>query len=196
MVERTLESMQFVSELHQETLMVKCTKLLTELLAIEQDAASEQNRRENQALGGTGERDRGRNMLIMRAPFLGGIKLSKEGVAALAASKADQDPNPLESTIIGGIGSIHVNGLKSSRPDEGNRTLSVPGPQAAQLYHNPNNEPNLAQTMPDDFIMNEDNFVLDNATSLEDWAFLGTDTAFFESLMRGAGDMPLDSANF
>jgi hypothetical protein len=194
MVERTLESMQFVSELHQETLMVKCTKLLTELLAIEQDAASEQNRRENQALGGTGERDRGRN--IMRAPFLGGIKLSKEGVAALAASKADQDPNPLESTIIGGIGSIHVNGLKSSRPDEGNRTLSVPGPQAAQLYHNPNNEPNLAQTMPDDFIMNEDNFVLDNATSLEDWAFLGTDTAFFESLMRGAGDMPLDSANF
>jgi hypothetical protein len=196
MVERTLESMQFVSELHQETLMVKCTKLLTELLAIEQDAASEQNRRENQALGGTGERDRGRNMLIMRAPFLGGIKLSKEGVAALAASKADQDPNPLESTIIGGIGSIHVNGLKSSRPDEGNRTLSVPGPQAAQLYHHPNNEPNLAQTMPDDFIMNEDNFVLDNATSLEDWAFLGTDTAFFESLMRGAGDMPLDSANF
>jgi hypothetical protein len=50
--------------------------------------------------------------------------------------------------------------------------------------------------MPDDFIMNEDNFVLDNATSLEDWAFLGTDTAFFESLMRGAGDMPFDNANF
>jgi hypothetical protein len=195
MVERTLENMEFVSELHQETLVVKCTKLLTELLAIEQDAASEHKRRANQTFGGTGERDRGRKMLIMRAPFLGGIKLSKEGVAALAASKADQDPDLLESTIIGGIGSIHVDSLKVSKPDESDRTLSVSGLEAAPSYH-PGNEPNLAQTMPDDFIMNEDSFVLDNATSMEDWAFLGTDTAFFESLMRGAGDMPFDNANF
>jgi hypothetical protein len=195
MVERTLENLEFVSELHKETLIVKCTKLLTELLAIEQDAASEHKRRENQALGGIAERDRGRNMLIMRAPFLGGIKLSKEGVAALAASRADQDSNLEESTSIGGIGSIHVNGLRASRPDEINRTLSGPELQAAPSYH-PNNEPNLAQTIPNDFIMNEDHFVLDNATSLEDWAFLGTDTAFFESLMRGVGDMPLDNANF
>lgn len=41
MVERTLENMEFVSELQQDTLLVKCAKLLRELLAIEEDAAQQ-----------------------------------------------------------------------------------------------------------------------------------------------------------
>ena len=52
------------------------------------------------------------------------------------------------------------------------------------------------QATLDDFVMHEDHVFLDSAASLEDWAFLGTDTAFFESLMRGAGDATLDGANF
>lgn len=41
MVERTLENMEFVSELQQDTLLVEYAKRLRELLAIEQDAAQQ-----------------------------------------------------------------------------------------------------------------------------------------------------------
>lgn len=48
----------------------------------------------------------------------------------------------------------------------------------------------------DDIIMQGDYSLLDGTASLDDWAFLGTHTAFFESLVRGAGDMPIDDAEF
>lgn len=44
--------------------------------------------------------------------------------------------------------------------------------------------------------MQGDYSLLDGTASLDDWAFLGTHTAFFESLVRGAGDMPIDDAEF
>jgi hypothetical protein len=44
--------------------------------------------------------------------------------------------------------------------------------------------------------MQGDYDILDGAASLDDWAFLGTDTAFFESLMRQAEDMPIDGGDF
>lgn len=193
MVERTLENMKFVSELHQETLMVRCARLLADLLAIEQDAAREHQYGEGRPRLGMEELDHGRKMLIMRAPFLGGIQLSKAGIAALATSKADQDRSLLESTSIGGIGAVHVDSLRPSEKDGSERMTSVHGLQAAPSLRS---MVSSQQEMPDDFVMNEDHVFLDSAASLEDWAFLGTDTAFFESLMRGAGDVTLDGANF
>lgn len=44
--------------------------------------------------------------------------------------------------------------------------------------------------------MQGDYSLLDGTANLDDWAFLGTDTAFFKSLVRGAGDMPIDDAEF
>jgi hypothetical protein len=189
MVERALENMEFVSELQQDTLLARSVKLLTELLAIEEDAALEHRINVDQSRNEIEARDPGRNMLITRAPFLGGIRLSKEGIAAMATSKRDQDSSFSESTSIGGIGVIHVNSLRTSEDDSRPSAFDVPGQQS-------NNASHLVQTVPDDFIMHNDNIFLDGTASLDDWAFLGTDTAFFESLMRGAGDMPVEGTGF
>lgn len=124
-------------------------------------------------------------MLIARAPFLGGIRLSKEGIAA---ANTDQDSGLSESTSIGGIGSIHINNLRSS---ENNPTqIALDEPQQS------GNISNAMRTISNEFGMQGDYSLLEGTASLDDWAFLGTDTALFESLMRGAGDMPIDGANF
>jgi hypothetical protein len=186
MVQRTLENMEFVSELQQDTLLVKCAKLLTELLAIEEDAAKTHRHGVDQRQDGAETRDYGRNMLIARAPFLGGIRLSKEGIAA---AKADQDSGLSESTSIGGIGAIHINSLRPSENDPNQTALDVPVQQS-------NTTSNAMPTAPHEFAMQGDYSLLDGTAGLDDWAFLGADTAFFESLMRGAGDMPIDDAEF
>lgn len=184
MVERTLENMEFVSELQQDTLLVKCAKLLTELLEIEEDAAKAHRHSVGQPQDGAETHDYGRNMLIARAPFLGGIRLSKEGIAA---AKTDQDNSLPESTNIGGIGAIHV---KNLRPSETEAEIASDAPLQQS------NVSRVAPAAPSDFVMQGDYSLLDGTASLDDWAFLGTDTAFFESLMRGAGDMPIDDADF
>lgn len=122
MVERTLENMEFVSELQTDTLLVKCANLLTELLAIEEDAARQHQRSVGQPQHATEASKHGRNILIARAPFLGAIRLSKEGIAAAGVSKADQENSLSESTNIGGIETIHVN---NSRPAETDLTQIV-----------------------------------------------------------------------
>ena len=53
-----------------------------------------------------------------------------------------------------------------------------------------------APAVLDDIAMQGDYSLLDGTANLDDWAFLGTDTAFFKSLVRGAGDMPIDDAEF
>lgn len=183
-VERTLENMEFVSELQQDTLLVKCAKLLTELLDIEEDAAKAHRHGVHQPQDGAETRDYGRNMLIARAPFLGGIRLSKEGIAA---AKADQDSGISESTNIGGIGAIHVKNLRLSEVET--QIASDAPLQQSDASH-------VAPAVLDDIAMQGDYSLLDGTAGLDDWAFLGADTAFFESLMRGAGDMPIIDAEF
>ena len=184
MVERTLENMDFVSELQQDTLLVKCVRLLKELLEIEEDAAKAHRDNVDQSQNGAETRDYGRNMLIARAPFLGGVRLSKEGIAV---ANADQDGGLSESTRIGGIGSIHINSLRSSEIDPIQIALDEPQQSG--------NTSSAMRTTFNEFGMQGDYSLLEGTASLDDWAFLGTDTAFFESLMRGAGDMPIDSGD-
>lgn len=187
MVERTLENMEFFAELHQDKLLVKCAKLLKELLAIEEDAAQQHRHNIDHSQQEAGAREHGRNMLIARAPFLGGIRLSKEGIAATATSKADQDSSISESTSIGGIGAIS---LRPSGTDPSQTAMNVPGQQSNDTSID------AIPTASNEFAMQGDYSLLDGSMSLDDWAFLGTDTAFFESLMRGAGDMSAGGAAF
>jgi hypothetical protein len=181
--------MEFVSELRQDTLLVKCAKLLTELLAIEEDAAQQHRHYVGQPQHGVETRENGRNMLIARAPFLGGIRLSKEGIAATATSKADQDSSLSESTNIGGIGAVLVNSLRSSETDPTQTAL-----HASEQQSDDGSTANPA--VSNEFTMPVDYSLLDGDVNLDDWAFLGTDTAFFESLMREAEDMPIDGGDF
>jgi hypothetical protein len=187
-VERTLENMEFVSALHSDTLLVKCARLLTELLTIEEDAAQQHRSSVEQPQHGAEAREHGRNMLIARAPFLEAIRLSKDGIAATVTSKADRDTSIPESTNIGEIGAIHVNNSRPAETDPTHSALDAPGKQFSVSR--------VAQAVSDDFVMQGDYDLLGGAASLDDWAFLGTDTAFFERLMRGAGDMPIDGGEF
>jgi hypothetical protein len=189
MVERTLENIEFVSDVQEDTLLAKSSKLLTELLAIEEDAAREHRRYADQPRNTTEAPDHGRNMLIARAPFLGVIRLSKEGIAAMATPNANQDSSVPESTSIGGIGAIQVNSLRSSETYPSPSASDVPGQHSKDASH-------TVQVVTDDLTMHNDHMFLDSAANLDDWAFMGTDTAFFESLMRGAGDMAIDGAEF
>ncbi|KAG9938603.1 hypothetical protein KCV05_g37, partial [Aureobasidium melanogenum] len=50
-----------------------------------------------------------RDFVITRAPFFGGIKLSRGGVATVNPSRSEQNQSSSEAISIGGIGSIRVN---------------------------------------------------------------------------------------
>jgi len=187
MVERTLENLEFVSELRQDTLLVKCVKLLTDLLAIEEDAAQGHRNDLDPPRMGSNARNHGRDMLISRAPFLGGIRLSNEGIAAAATSKAGEGSSLSESTSIGGIGAIHVNSSRTLDTDLDSSGSDVTGEQSNAVSQIP-------QAASYDLSLHDDQIPLEGAAGLDDWAFLGTDTAYFESLMRGIGEMPIDGA--
>lgn len=74
MVERTLENTEFVSELQQDTLLVKWAKLPTELVVIEEDAAQQHRHHVvDQSQHDMEGCEHGCNMLVARARFLGGI---------------------------------------------------------------------------------------------------------------------------
>lgn len=76
-VARALECMRSMPELREDMLAVKCAALLKDLLAIEAAAADQSNyavdvtRETNEVI----ESDR--DLLIMRVPYIGGIKISK-----------------------------------------------------------------------------------------------------------------------
>ncbi|KAG9527025.1 hypothetical protein KCV07_g207, partial [Aureobasidium melanogenum] len=172
MVQRALESMTFISELQEDQLAVRCASLLKDLLVIEESAA----RKQDQGSANNGE---DRDFVITRAPFFGGIKLSRRGVAAVNPSSSEQNQSASEAISIGGIGSIRVN-----TPSSNDLAPANIASQHATL------EPLQSQQ---DFIMQPDQLLSDIA--FDDWSVLGMDSAFFESLMQGSGNIALDTTN-
>ncbi|KAG9655361.1 hypothetical protein KCU64_g6590, partial [Aureobasidium melanogenum] len=172
MVQRALESMTFISELQENQLAVRCASLLKDLLVIEEGAA----RKQDQGNGNDGEN---RDFVITRAPFFGGIKLSRGGVATVNPSRSEQNQNSSEAISIGGIGSIRVNTPSSNGLTPANITseLTISEPLQSQQ----------------EFIMQPDQILSDIA--FDDWSVLGMDTAFFESLMQGSGNIAVDTTN-
>jgi hypothetical protein len=172
MVQRALESMTFISELQEDQLAARCASLLKDLLVIEESAA----RKQEQGGANNGE---DRDFVITRAPFFGGIKLSRGGVATVNLSRSDQNQSLPGGISIGGIGSIRVD-----TPSSNDLTPANVASQHATL------EPLQSQQ---DFIMQPDHTLSDIA--FDDWSVLGMDTAFFESLMQGSGNIAFDSTN-
>ncbi|KAG9756205.1 hypothetical protein KCU73_g5034, partial [Aureobasidium melanogenum] len=172
MVQRALESMTFISELQEDQLAARCASLLKDLLVIEESAA----RKQEQGGANNGE---DRDFVITRAPFFGGIKLSRGGVATVNLLRSDQNQSLPEGISIGGIGSIRVDA-----PSSNDLAPANVASQHATL------EPLQSQQ---DFIMQPDQTLSDIA--FDDWSVLGMDTAFFESLMQGSGNIAFDSTN-
>ena len=177
-VKRTLGCLQSMSDLHQDVLAVKCVALLGDLLAIEEDAAHGSKSQHPQT-GGTSDTDTGRNVLIMRVPYLGAIQISRNGIANVAPLGTKQDLSFGEGVTIGGIGSLHVNSpVTAARANDG-QPAEVPANNPAPLWTS------AAGTLPG---QHDDEVFPDAAASMDDWVFQGLDTAFFDNLMHEVGD--------
>ena len=161
MVERTLENMKLVSDLHQDTLLGKCTRLLMELLAIEEEAAHQHRHNVEQQQNESEPPGHIRKMLIARAPFLGVIQLSKEGIAAMTTSSTIT-----ESTSVGGIGAIQA--LETNPTSS---TSNVPGQQ----------ENNTLNAAMDEFVLPGDYTIPGGAMNRDDWGFQGMNAAMFSN---------------
>lgn len=190
-VERVLDCITPMYDLHGDMLAVRCATLLKELLAIEQDAV----RRHTLSASGEHHTEQGRrawcDVLIMRVPYLGSVQVSRNGVAAVPAARVDQTHALDEGITIGGIGSILVEQpplTKTSDNSNANDTPSESIPKSAANvdesgYHWPENNqvPTAEAEMPSDPLFP------DVVADFDEWTFQGVDTAFMETLMRGSG---------
>jgi len=192
-VERTLECMKSMSELREDVLAAKCAVLLRGLLAVEADAAQGQSYRAHkfQPMGGDHEDDR--NVLIITVPYLGAIRIAREGITSVTPLQIAQSCGLQEDVTLGGIGSLHVSSPKVADYSYRNSTSSVAATQASvtQAVDVSSSQQHATYIPPaasGAFTVPQDQFYPDAAASIDDWAFQGFDTAFFDVLMHGAGD--------
>jgi hypothetical protein len=190
MVQRALECITFISELQEDQLAVRCASLLKDLLIIEEGAARKQDQGVNKSREGPDNNEDGRDMLITRAPFLGSMKLSRGGIAVVAPPRAEHNQGSGDISI-GGIGSIRVNNPRSNHSTPAEQAPGAPRQQTGTIP-----EPShLENSTQQDFLMQQDQIFSDIASGFDDWSVLGMDTAFFESLMQGSGNMPFDMSS-
>jgi len=187
MVQRALECIAFISELQEDQLAFRCASLLKDLLIIEEGAAQKQNQGDNQSREGPDNAEDSRDMLITRAPFFGGMKISRGGIAVVAPHRSEHDQGPADISI-GGIGSIRVNNSRSSHATPAEHTPGIARRQTGVVSESSH----LESATQQDFIMQQDQIFSDIATGFDDWSVLGMNTAFFESLMQGSGNTGFD----
>ncbi|KAK4552240.1 hypothetical protein LTR86_010594 [Recurvomyces mirabilis] len=164
LVERVLECLEFMADLQQDLPAVRCIALLKDLLYIEEDAAH------NHANPQTSSNQE-RSMMIVRMPFYGNVKISGRGIASVTLPGLEQEVGQSEGLHIGGIGSVRV--VRPTAQAVKQVATNVPSDGAAFSAYD-------LDVLPVQYQHDFD-------PSLDDWAFQGIDTAFFESLMREAG---------
>jgi hypothetical protein len=187
MVQRALECITFISELQEDQLAVRCASLLKDLLIIEEGAARKQDQGVNRSRERPENNEDTRDMLITRAPFFGSMKISRGGIVVVAPLRAEHNQSSGDISI-GGIGSIRVSNPKSNTSTPAEQALGAARQQTG-IVPEPSHLENATQQ---DFLTQQDQIFSDIASGFDDWSVLGMDTAFFESLMQGGGNMPLD----
>lgn len=188
-VERALECMKSMFEVvgSEDALAVKCASLLTHLLAIEADAARAQSSRIQRPSTTNGsETVEGadiQNVLVVDVPYVGTISISQDGIMSKAPQTRPQHKSTAEDRVtIGGIGSLQVStaGTPAIGQEQG-VTEEHGAPQSAN---------GTLQDPISGFNMDASSFNLDQmmfpdaAAGMDDWVLQGTDTAFFDVLMR------------
>lgn len=183
-VEQALECMKTMSELRKDVLTAKCATLLKNLLVVEADAA--------QGLSHL-------NVLIIQVPYVGAIRIAPEGISSVGKpSNMAQDRDIHDGVTIGGIGSLHLN--FSRIPNHHSDGESLAAPEAAttlstNMTSTQQHATHVNQYASGDLYMQHDQMMFpDAAAGIEDWAFQGFDTAFFDVLMRGFEDGQLEDA--
>lgn len=159
---------------HEATVLEsKCARLLQELLAIEAEAAHARTHKQP-------DNDLTRKILTINVPYVGIVHVGSDGIVAapLVADVVDQEPH----------GGLQVGGFGSMRIIDGN-IAKIAGCSNVSQGHTPCSTVPSVTTQEDlessDVFGQFDQFFPDAAASINDWTFQGTDTAFFDSLLRG-----------
>nr|D7PI12.1 RecName: Full=Probable transcription factor gsfR1; AltName: Full=Griseofulvin synthesis protein R1 [Penicillium aethiopicum]ADI24950.1 GsfR1 [Penicillium aethiopicum] len=192
-VERALECMESMSEQHEDILTAKCAALLKNLLDIEAGPA--------EARSDDGQKD-DQNVLVVKVPHVGAIKIARDGIS-ITPFDTEQEQVSHDGVTIGGFGSIHVSTPHDSDRDGDHQadvvtpndtasqaTTQVVRPASARKQWRPVSQ----RSSGDVFTLPEETFP-DASAGMEEWLFQGLDTAFFDVLISGAGEQPLNSTD-
>jgi len=216
-VEQALENMEVVSKLNEDMLAAKCAKLLQHLLHIEEDAARGQNYSAEKVHLQDGYHEDNHNALLIAVPYFGTIRIGHEGISSMhETQRQSQHKQEFGTPItVGGIGSVrvansilaqdshqssgigltsrddHTNHLNRTYPSQSQRT-QVQTEALDNLLDNNELPSSLAE---DDFLHQQDLYP-GLAAGVNDWAFQGVDTAFFDTLMRGSNSQVRDGGDF
>ncbi|PYI14276.1 hypothetical protein BO99DRAFT_25987 [Aspergillus violaceofuscus CBS 115571] len=196
-VERALECMESMSELHEDALAAECAALLKDLLSIEGRAARGYKTDADETPWSNKQPADNPNVLVIRVPYLGAIRIAPEGITSVPYSETGQDQGAHAGVTIGGLGLIQIEPSKVSAQLSIDSTSDVPIPQAAGTHAASDPLPqqhttaSLLGKIPNT-VVEKDLMFPDAAASIDDWVFQGFDTAFFDVLMREAGDVQFD----
>ncbi|KAI3576724.1 hypothetical protein IWW34DRAFT_881290 [Fusarium oxysporum f. sp. albedinis] len=182
-VERALECMESMSELRYHVLAV----LLRDLLAVEADATKGHIYRAQGVEYIDEESDDNSSALIISVPYVGIVRIAREGTVSMTSSGNLRDQGVQEDVPIGGIGILHVNRPKSIQANHTENTSDEP---ATQTTNTPSIKRHLAYTnlaTSEDLCFQRDSLFPNAPAHLDDWMLQGFDSTFFDVLMNGAG---------
>ncbi|KAL6690472.1 hypothetical protein J3F84DRAFT_212881 [Trichoderma pleuroticola] len=184
-VERALQCMKSMSELHEDVFAAKCAALLKDLLAIEADVAWHTLREPAQS-----SEDR-HSAFVTIVPYIGAIRIGRHGPASLSPLEVEQERGSNDGVTIGGIGSMHIETPRLSYHGAcaGHVRLDCVAPEEPVMREldGPLDHGNVAystQVPAAACTMQREDQRYPDAATLDDWVFQGFDTAFFQTLMR------------
>ncbi|KAF3074030.1 putative transcription factor gsfR1 [Trichoderma lentiforme] len=208
MMERALESMEYMVRINVDAIASKIASILRQLLAIEADAAIGGSYSTSSSPGGGEEElechskvSDGGNVLRIYIPYFGTIKIERRGIyksatAVLGAPDSDpavsfdpsllierrheQQPQVATSSPAGyQVGGQSVNPDWQAVPSNFGSLMT---PQQSASTTSNNN----VLSFDSDSVGNTQLLVPGLTASVDDWALQGVDIAFFDSLLRGA----------
>lgn len=188
-VERALECMQSMSEVHEDLLAAKCANLLKHLLAAEAQTAQGRNHPSNNPPNPSGNCENEDNVLTIMVPYVGAFRIARGGMTTIGSLKTAQDQGADEAFRIGCLQILHGGGPERRFQNLADSAPGVGGSQIASMdsINAPEIDENatlLPQYISEEQFMQQDQMFPDAAASMDDWVFQGFDTAFFDVLTR------------
>ncbi|KIW03105.1 uncharacterized protein PV09_05750 [Verruconis gallopava] len=190
-VEEALDCMRSMSELREDMLAARCAALLKHLLVIEADAAQGQRYRIDRLEPADAVEEDDRNVLVIKVPYVGGIRFTREGNTPMAPLHIASDRGLVDGVRIGGIGSVHISNKSAlnEMKSDSSANMAINQAMTTRTSHTPSMHDYIShvpQIMPGDMFSQHNQMFPDAAAGMDDWVFQGFDTAFFDTLIRGA----------
>jgi len=204
MLDQALERMDVISNINEDEINENSAKLIRRLLFIEADAADwssyiTHSVGGNEAVRGNCNVEKGEGFRL-DIPYLGAVKIARQGPttkvtavedSASLFSLAGHVDSPRREPHLASRNSVgthpHINSLaEDSEPDLPHNTDQDPILKTGEYQ-----QPMIQHPGSSDYAISPQSHVGPPLITpgVEDWDFQGVDTAFFDSLMRGASSM-------